>query len=197
MPMDLHALGADFAVCAAYKWLMGPYGTGFVWARREHTERMAHAPFYWMSAVSGKNFHELTYDPDANGNYAWQAPAGGRRWDMAETASFFHLSAFAASLEFVLRAGPAAVRDHNRALLRGLLDRLPADRCVLASPREAEARGPFLCIAARNHQTTTELYGRLREQKIYVSLRNQALRVAPYLYNTDEDMERLIRAISV
>jgi selenocysteine lyase/cysteine desulfurase len=37
----------------------------------------------------------------------------------------------------------------------------------------------------------------LREQKIFVSLRNNALRVAPYLYNTEEDIERLLRAITV
>jgi len=197
LPLDLPALGADFAVCAAYKWLLGPYGTGFVWARREHTESMAPAPFYWMSASSDRDFHDLAYDPDADGRYGWSLPAGGRRWDTAETASFFHLSAFAASLEFVLRAGPATVRDHNRALLHILADRLPADRCVLASPRDPEVRGPSLCIAARSSEATVALYKRLREQKIYVSLRNQALRVAPYLYNTEEDIERLLRTISV
>jgi selenocysteine lyase/cysteine desulfurase len=197
LQLDLRALGADFAVCAAYKWLLGPYGTGFVWARREHIERLAPAPFYWMAAASEKNFHELDFDPDADGRFAWQPPAGARRWDVAETASFFHLSALAASLEFVLRAGPATVRDHNCGLLRALVDRLPADRCVLASPRDAHARGPYLCIASRNRAATVELYRQLREQKIYVSLRNQALRVAPYLYNTEEDIERLLRVISV
>jgi selenocysteine lyase/cysteine desulfurase len=197
MPLNLRAMGADYAVCAAYKWLLGPYGTGFVWARREHTERMAPAPFFWMAASSDRDFHDLAYDPDPEGRYSWKPPAGAGRWDVAETASFFHLSAFAASLEFVLRAGPAAVRDHNRALLQTLVERLPADRCVLASPRDSAARGPYLCIAARNAEATAALYGRLREQKIYVSLRNQALRVAPYLYNTEEDIERLVCAISV
>ncbi len=197
LPLDFRALGADFAVCAAYKWLLGPYGTGFVWARREHTECMAPAPFFWMAASSERDFHDLAFDPDADGRYAWKPPAGARRWDAAETASFFHLSALAASLEFVLRAGPATVRDHNRGLLRTLVERLPPDRCVLASPREAEARGPYLCIAARSPEATVSLYQRLREQKIFVSLRNHALRVAPYLYNTEEDIERLLRAITV
>ena len=197
VPFDFRALGADFAVCAAYKWLLGPYGTGFVWARREHLESMPPAPFFWMAASSEKNFHDLDYDPDAGGAYAWRPPGNARRWDVAETASFFHLSALAASLEFVLRAGPAAVLQHNRALLGALVRRLPADRCVLASPRDAGERGPYLCIAARTHEATTALFQHLREQKIYVSLRNRALRVAPYLYNTEEDIERLLRAITI
>ncbi|HXZ19340.1 MAG TPA: aminotransferase class V-fold PLP-dependent enzyme [Candidatus Acidoferrales bacterium] len=196
-PLDIRALGADFAVCAGYKWLLGPYGTGFVWARREHTEAMPPAPFYWMAACSERGFHDLDFDPDPAGNFSWRSPSGAARWDAAETASFFHLAAFAASLEFVLRAGPGTVLEHNRTLLGALVDRLPADRCVLASPQDPAQRGPYLCISARSPEATAQLYNRLREQKIYVSLRNNALRVAPYLYNTAEDIERLIRAITI
>ncbi len=196
MPLNFRELGADFVVCAAYKWLLGPYGTGFVWARRELCEQLPAAPFFWMGAASEKGFSDLDFDPDETGKFSWHAPAGARRWDAAETASFFHLSALAPSLEFVLRAGPENVLQHNRALLSNLVERLPRDRCVLASPAEAEARGPYLCFAARNREATRALHARLREQKIYVSLRNDALRVAPYLYNTEEDIERLLRVIS-
>ncbi len=197
LPLDLRALGADFAVCAAYKWLLGPYGTGFVWARREHVEAMPPAPFFWMAASADEHFHDLDFDPDSTGAFAWRPPSSARRWDVAETASFFHLSAFAASLEFVLHAGPANVLQHNRELLDAIVQRLPADRCVLASPRDSAERGPYLCIAARSHQATRQLFEHLREQKIYVSLRNHALRIAPYLYNTEEDIERLLRAITI
>jgi len=33
VPMDVNQLGADFMVCAGYKWLLGPFGTGFLLAR--------------------------------------------------------------------------------------------------------------------------------------------------------------------
>ena len=158
---------------------------------------MSAAPFFWMAATSEKNFHDLDFDPDPAGAFAWRPPAGARRWDVAETASFFHLSALAASLEFLLGAGPATVLQHNRGLLNAVVERLPADRCVLASPRDPAERGPYLCIAARTREATAQLFQRLREQKIYVSLRNHALRVAPYLYNTEEDIERLLRAITI
>jgi selenocysteine lyase/cysteine desulfurase len=196
LPLNFRTLGADFAVCAAYKWLLGPYGTGFVWARRELCEQLPARPFFWMGATSDKGFSNLDFDPDDAGRFSWQAPVGACRWDAAETASFFHLSALAASLEFVLRAGPERVVEYNRALLRALLERLPRDRCVLASPAEQGARGAYLCIAARDKTATRSLHAQLREQKIYVSLRNDGLRVAPYLYNTEEDIERLLRVIS-
>ena len=38
VPMDVNELGADFLVCAGYKWLLSPYGTGFFWAKSEHLD---------------------------------------------------------------------------------------------------------------------------------------------------------------
>jgi selenocysteine lyase/cysteine desulfurase len=52
-------------------------------------------------------------------------------------------------------------------------------------------------VAARRADATSALYAALQEKKIYVSLRNNALRIAPYLYNTPEDIERFLRAIAV
>jgi len=36
IPMDANQLGADFIVSAGYKWLLGPFGTGFFWVKSEH-----------------------------------------------------------------------------------------------------------------------------------------------------------------
>src|SRR5713226_7323999 len=45
VPMDVHDLGADFLVCAGYKWLLSPYGTGFFWAKSEHQDTGRPGPF--------------------------------------------------------------------------------------------------------------------------------------------------------
>jgi selenocysteine lyase/cysteine desulfurase len=196
LPIDLRALGADFAVAGGYKWLLGPYGTGFIWARRELLEELRSGNFYWMGAEGAEDFHALNFSPNSGGTYDWRPPSTARRWDAAETGSFIQLSALEASLEFLLHAGPDTVRAHNTRLLELLLERLPRDACVLASPSDASARGPFLCIAARKPEKTRQLYERLREQKIWVALRENSLRVAPHLYNTPEDVERLVRVLA-
>jgi selenocysteine lyase/cysteine desulfurase len=195
-PIDFRSLGADFGVCAGYKWLLGPYGTGFVWARRELLPELRPGHFYWMGVEGAEDFHALNFGPNASGKYDWRPPSTARRWDAAETGSFIHLAAVEASLEFLLRAGVETVRGHNAALLEPLVERLPRDRCVLVSPREASARGPYLCLAARTAEKTKELYQRLREQNICVALRQDAIRVAPHLYNTPEDVERVLRVLA-
>src|SRR5215831_3911228 len=48
MPMDVRKLGADFIACAGYKWLLGPYGTGFFWVSPELQSQFRPSPFYWQ-----------------------------------------------------------------------------------------------------------------------------------------------------
>jgi cysteine desulfurase/selenocysteine lyase len=191
MPMDVRALGADFAVCSGYKWLLGPFGTGFFWARAERIAEMRPAPFYWMALEGAHEFHKLW-----QGN-SWTPAAGARRWDSPETASFFNLAPMAASLEFVLRAGLENIWQHNRRLMAEMAERLPLDRCVLASPADPDARGPYACVAARSPEKTAALYEELREAKVIVSLREGALRVSPHLFNTERDIDRLLAVLAV
>lgn len=190
VPLDVTTLGADFLVASGYKWLLGPFGTGFFWIREERIDQLRPGPFYWMAVKGAHDFHSLCLDN-------WKPEHGARRWDTPETASFFNLAALEASLEFVLRVGPEAVWQHNDGLLRQLLDALPRDRCVLASPAESSARGPYACISARTPEKTAELYEKLRAAGIIVSLRQNALRISPYLYNTERDIDRLRMALTV
>ncbi|MCL6480718.1 MAG: aminotransferase class V-fold PLP-dependent enzyme [Firmicutes bacterium] len=193
MPLDLRALGADFAVCSGYKWLLSPYGTGFFWLRREllDSERFfAPAPFYWMALEGAEQFESL-------GRNDWRPVADARRWDAPETGSFFNLLPMAAALEFLCRMGVATIWEHNQRLLSLLVERLPRDRCVLASPADPAARGPFLCIAGRSPSSTAVLHQKLRENKVVVSLRQGALRIAPHLYNTERDIDRLLTLLAV
>jgi len=190
MPMRMRDLGADFAVCAGYKWLLSPYGTGFFWIAREWIPRLQLGPCYWQALEGAENFSTLPLD-------APKISPGARRWDTAETANFTNLAAMEASLDFILGAGVETIARHNANLIQEIVERLPRDRCVLASPAEAERRGPFVCVAARKSEETRKMLERLREEKIYVALRENALRISPHLYNTHEDVERLIRVLSL
>lgn len=191
IPLDAEKLGADFMTCAGYKWLLGPFGTGFFWAKSEHLAMVRPAPFYWMAVEGADNFSKL--------NFADPKPAqSAKRWDAPEWASYFNLNlaAFDASVDFVVKAGPETVEAHNRKLIELLFERLPKDRCVAASPQEASRRGPYGCIAARAPEKTAALYETLRKENIIVSLREGNIRVSTYLYNTEQDIDRLIRVIA-
>jgi cysteine desulfurase/selenocysteine lyase len=189
IPLDLRELGADFAVSSGYKWLLGPYGTGFFWARRESMEKLPAAPFYWMALEGARNFHSLPLEQ-------LKPASGARRWDAPETANFSNLAAMQASLEFLERVGVKTVAEHNRTLIARLIERLPRDTCVLASPSDSERRGPYLCVTARTPERTRELFEKLHGAQVFVSLRENALRISPHLYNTERDIAKFITVLS-
>lgn len=189
VPMHVAELGADFLVCAGYKWLLGPFGTGFFWCRQEHITKMRPGPFYWMAAEGVSNFADLATAPPKPANAA-------RRWDAAETANFYNLAAMEAGLELVLRAGPPVIAEHNHQLMEELFARLPKDRCVVASPTDRARRGPYGCFQARTTEKTKELYNKLRAEKVITSLREGKVRVSPYLYNSERDIDRLVRVVT-
>ncbi len=147
MPIDVKTLGADFVTASGYKWLLGPYGTGFLWARADRIAQMPERPFYWMGAEGAEKFDSL-----ANGEF--RLAPGARRWDAPETANFFNLSALDASLQFLQRVGVETVWQHCGRLIAEMTQRLPMDHCVLASPADPAQRGPYACIAARKREET-------------------------------------------
>ena len=189
LPIDVGATGADFLVSSGYKWLLGPYGTGFFWARREWSDRLPDGPVYWQSLEGANNFHGLPLD-------GLRVRAGARRWDSPETASFTNLAAFDAALSLVNSIGTDKIYEHAASLSRLVAERLPMDRCVLASPSDAERRGQFVCVAARSPEKTADLFKKLRGEKVIVCLREGVLRISPHIYNTEHDVLRLIAAMS-
>jgi selenocysteine lyase/cysteine desulfurase len=191
LPMDVQLLGADFLVCAGYKWLFGPFGTGFFWVKSEHLSTVRPGPFYWMAVEGSDNFAALNFEDPKLGPNA-------KRWDAPEWASYFNfnLVAMDTSVEFVLRMGPERVAAHNRKLIELMFERLPKDRFVLASPVEANRRGPYGCFAARSREKTAEVYQHLRKENVIVSLREGNIRVSPHLYNTERDIDMLISVVT-
>jgi len=190
VPMDVNQLGADFMISAGYKWLLGPFGTGFFWAKFEHISKMRPGPFYWMAAEGAENFAALAFaDP--------KPAEAARRWDAAETANYYNLAALDAGIDLVLRIGAKTVAAHNHKLIDFLFSRLPPDRFVIASPLDSKQRGPYGCFQARSPEKTKEFYDKLRNENVITSLREGKIRVSPYVYNSERDIDRLISVITV
>ncbi|HEY6508526.1 MAG TPA: aminotransferase class V-fold PLP-dependent enzyme [Vicinamibacterales bacterium] len=191
VPLDAAQLGADFLTCAGYKWLLSPYGTGFFWARAEHLQTLRPGPFYWMATDGADDFSSLKLDNPK------PAPAA-RRWDTPEWAGAFNpnLAGMAAAAAFVERIGPPVVRAHVNRLVDQMLLGLPRQVVEPASPLDATRRGPFGCFRGHTPAKTREIYERLSGQNVVVSLREGNIRVAPYLFNTKQDVDRLLDVVS-
>jgi selenocysteine lyase/cysteine desulfurase len=185
VPLSVQALGADFIVGVGYKYLLGPWGLGFLWASAEHWAAMRPAPWNWLSQ-DVRMFSELDYSRPA-------ASVEAKRWDAAQMAGPYNinLAAFAASLDQVVAWGAEQVLAHGHQLIERLFSGLPA-RCRATSPRPAAERGPFGCFAAADDAGTDDLYAALQRERIIVSRRGSAIRVAPHLLNGAADIDRVL-----
>ena len=188
MPLDVAALGADFMVCAGYKWLFGPYGTGFFWVRSEHLSAVRRGPFNW-AAQDAATFSALNFvDPEPS--------RGARRWDAAESATHFNLNltAMDAAVAFGLHVGLP------RCATQPTVDTAPvrplADHCIPASPLDPAQRGPYGCFTGPTAEETVALYKRLRKENVVVSMRGGRIRVSPHLFNSTDDIDRLVRIVN-
>ena len=191
IPMNVNELEADFLICAGYKWLLSPFGTGFFWVHHRHLATLRPDAYYWMAVEGSDNFAAL--------NFANPKPAdAAKRWDAAEWASYFNfnLVGMDTSVKFVADIGVETVAAHNRELIDFMFERLPKDRCVPASPLDPSQRGPYGCFTARSPEKTVVLYEKLRKENVIVSLRDGNIRVSSYLYNSQRDIDRLISVIT-
>jgi cysteine desulfurase / selenocysteine lyase len=189
IPMNVQTLGADLITCSGYKWLLGPYGSGFWWAKIELMANFRPVPFYWQGINGLNHFGELIFENP-------KAAPGARGWDASETASYFNLAGWEASLRFLQDVGVETVTAHNQELMSHLYESLPRDQFIKTSPLETERRGPYACFAAHTQEQTQQVYARLKNEKVIASLREGNIRVSTHLYNTMQDIDKLVGVIA-
>lgn len=199
--LDLGALPVDAVVNAGWKWLCGPYGTGFCWIRPELRERLEVNRRYWLASRSADDLQEAGGgEEDA---FPDPAALGARRLDVFATASFFNVKPFAAAVETLLAAGLDRIEAHDRALVDRLVDGLPRDRWRLLSPEAPEERSPIVVFSHRGAHLdppleadrNREVFEHLAAAGLDVALRHGNLRVAPHVHNTREDIDRLLEVL--
>ena len=188
MPVDFGASGLDLYAASAYKFLLGPYGTGLGLFSPALLDRLAVDDLNWWAVKGSEDFNHLP-----RGRF--ELRPGAQRFDAHETASFNNLMPFAESLRLLLEATPAAVQAHCRALCDRILHRMP-EGFTPASPLDPPQRSHMLCIAAGTPQATATAHARLLAARVHVSLRGDRLRIAPHLHATPADADRLLSVLS-
>ena len=183
LPLDVKALGISLLTAAGYKWMLSPYGAAFAYLSPDWADRIEPTYFTWTAAEGAEVFNALPRE-----NVSWVKTA--RRFDCPETASFLNMAGFLRSLQFIQEMGRDTIYDHVTGLLDHLERELPSPYRRRASP--SAVAGPILAIEAEDAHLVHEAYRRLREAGVWVSLRDDGIRVSPYIYNQHADIEKVL-----
>ncbi|MFO0971899.1 MAG: kynureninase [Phycisphaerae bacterium] len=185
VPLALHDWNVDFAVWCGYKYLnAGPGAVAgcFVHERHVRDTSLPRLGGWWGNDPETRfRMHlEPEFLPVASAD-AWQL----------SNPPILSMAPLIASLELFDMAGMPALRDKSLRLtgcLLQLLDRLPAQRCEIITPRAAAERGCQLSI--RVHDRPRELFQSLTAAGLVCDFREpDVVRVAPVpLYNRFVEM---------
>jgi selenocysteine lyase/cysteine desulfurase len=184
LPVDVSRVQVDVLACGGQKWLLSPWGSGFVYVRRELIARLDPAVTGWLAFEGTDDLSRLT-------SYNDTLRADARRFELM-TLPYQDFAGLNSSLDLLLELGIERIRDHIRALHQPVLGWAERSGARVASPRGANASG-ILCVSPAE---VKEVHRRLKRSRIICSLREGAIRLSPHCYNTVEEMERVAQALA-
>jgi selenocysteine lyase/cysteine desulfurase len=177
VPVDVGAAGVDLLACGAHKGLLGVHGVGVLYCRRELIPSMT--PVYAardsMSAAAAAAL-EVRFAPDA------------RRFEIGNP-NYLGIHALRAGVRFVREIGAGAIESRVLALSGLVLDGLRARGIASATPSVASERAGIVSARVADPEAAVR---RLAARGIVVSVKGGALRVTPHVYNTEDEIERLL-----
>ncbi len=183
LTLDVAKVKVDILACGAQKWLLSPWGSGFTFVRRELLDVITPQPVSWMAVRGSDDFSRLV-----DYELAWRDDA--RRFEQV-TLAYQDFAGMAASLELLAELGKENVAAHvatcTRALLSGAAER--GVECVTSIERHAG-------IASVRPRDAEQASARLGARGVIHSLREGTIRLSPYCYTTDADVEATLDALA-
>lgn len=178
VPIDVGALGVDFVVGGALKYLLASPGVGYLYANPATTDHLVPTSTGWFADrnIFDMQINQYRPAPDA------------RRFETG-TPPIPSVYAATAGVELMLEIGVEPTAKHVAALNDRLIAEVDAMGGSIATPRDPERRGPMVAIRSTDVERLVDLLG---EDGIVTSSRDGNLRVSPHCYNTDGDIEALL-----
>jgi cysteine desulfurase / selenocysteine lyase len=179
VPLDVRAVDVDIVACGGQKWLLSPWGTGFVWLRPDLVQSLRPVDVSWMATQSSDDFTRLT-------DYDFTYRSDARRFEMI-TLPYQDFGGMNASLDLFFEVGLDAVYAQiDRLTTRIVHATLGAPSLRLVTPQGREHRGGIVAVAPPDPVAASE---RLTAAGVTHSLRERAIRLSPHFYNTDEEID--------
>ena len=100
-----------------------------------------------------------------------------------------------ASARFLSVVGVGNAEEHVRRLLDRVLAALPPGFRAFEPPGTKE-RSNLLFLTGENEKRTAEAYQRLGKSGVSVGWREGAIRVSPFVYNDNGDIDRLLEGLA-
>jgi len=184
MPFSVQIPGLAAVTSSGFKWLCGPYATGFCWIEPSLVQAMKPIQAYWLALPEGG-----ALDLNAEGEHRMRDDLGARAFDVFGTANFLNFTPWTVAVDYLLGIGIERIDSHNRSLVARLIDGAKANGFELLSPEPPARLSHIAAISVGDRATNLDAHRKLAEAGVDVALRGGNLRFSPHLYNSTDEID--------
>jgi selenocysteine lyase/cysteine desulfurase len=182
VPLDMRALGVDFASTGTYKWLMGERGFGFLYVREEHQGTVLPTTRYGHRQVTNFNRAQLT----------WEPLPGAAMYESGNIPVFL-AAAVAAGIEYVNHLGIERIRAHAKQLTDRLQQEVSALGYKALTP--AATATPIVAFELKDAASTAKALQAAKVAGTIIANENR-LRLSVSVFNNHDDIDRVVAVLS-
>ena len=182
LPFDVEEFQVDVLICAAYKWLMGPYSSGLAYFS-ERFNGGTPIEESWLYRKDSHLFSNLV-------NYQSEYREGANRYCVGESANFILIPMLEAALKMLLSWKIEHIQTYCRDTFAAAVNALAAMGCAIEKP---ENRAHHLFgVRTQGLFDANALQAALKQRNVLVSMRGDAIRISPNVYNEAHEMDVLV-----
>lgn len=185
LDFDVQKIQPDALVSAGYKWLLGPYSLGVAYYG-EAFDGGKPIEESWFNRYKSEDFKNLV-------NYEDKYQSGAWRYQTGEASNFALVPMLIESLKTLNHWNPKNFQAYCKSITERPLAALQDMGCWV---EDVNFRSSHLFGVRLPKGVSLEaLKQKLADEKIYVSLRGEAVRVAPSVYNEEKDLWHLVEVL--
>lgn len=175
----------DAVICAGYKWLTGTMGLGAAYYGPAFDDATP-IEENWIGRKNSDQFASLV-------NYTDEYADGMARFDVGERGISLLLPMFVEALAQVRDWGTDLIQRHCKEISDQALADLQDLGCSVPA---ADAPRHLFGVRLPSSVDRSRLLDELKSRRVIVSLRSDAVRVSPHLYNNRSDLQALVDAFA-
>jgi len=179
LDVDIRATGADFYACGSYKWLLGPSGAGFLYAKKEHLPELKPQELGYRAIKEHSLTEPVLYE-------------SAQKLEFGEP-SYLSFVGTKASIDHILGLGTKRIEKQVTTLAQRLYDGLSSRGVKLVSPENSVLRSGVVSFTTDN---PAEHFKHLTEKGYVLSLRPAGIRVSCGFFNRAEEIDALVEDVS-
>jgi selenocysteine lyase/cysteine desulfurase len=181
VPLDMRALGVDFASTGTYKWLMGERGFGFLYVREEHQGTVLPTTRYGHRQVANFNRAQLT----------WEPLPGAAMYESGNIPVLL-AAAVSAGIDYVTAIGIDKIRAHAKQLTDRLQAELPPLGFKSLTPRDTPT--PIVAFELKDTAATAKALQAGKIAGTIITNENR-LRLSVSVFNNHADIDRVVSVL--